>query len=185
MGKPRKTGRSPARDQGVRNCEPALEPRRRREGSRKKAKVSNRTWEIRPSGIIGGPPEPLAMVEMRSHLATERARLVTLPLPQARRSSIPTANREAASTDAPTRGGLLRSSGEAGSCLWSEGSGSPASRSIGQPETGRADWSWRKAAAYRRWHEPDESRGSRPESVSASGCKSPGRLGWTNRTPLG
>ena len=28
-----------------------------------------------------------------------------------------------------------------------------------------------------RWHEPDESRGSRPESVSASGCKSPGRFG--------
>ena len=24
---------------------------------RRQAKVSNRTWEIRPSGIIGGPPE--------------------------------------------------------------------------------------------------------------------------------
>ena len=31
------------------------------------------------------------MVEMRSHLAIERARLVTLHLQQARRSSIPTA----------------------------------------------------------------------------------------------
>jgi Type II/IV secretion system protein len=27
------------------------------------------------------------------------------------------------------------------------------------------------------WHEPDESRGSSPESVSGSGCNSPGRLG--------
>jgi hypothetical protein len=27
------------------------------------------------------------------------------------------------------------------------------------------------------WHEPDKSRGLRPESVSGSGCKSPGRLG--------
>ena len=32
----------------------------------------------------------MAMVEMRSHLAIERARLVTLHLQQARRSSIPT-----------------------------------------------------------------------------------------------
>src|ERR1700682_3753258 len=37
-------------------CEPVLEPRRRWEGSRKKAKVSNRTREIRPSGIIGHGP---------------------------------------------------------------------------------------------------------------------------------
>ena len=35
----------------------------------------------------------MAMVEMRSHLAIERARLVTLHLKQARRSSIPTARR--------------------------------------------------------------------------------------------
>jgi hypothetical protein len=27
------------------------------EGSWQKAKVSNRTWETRPSGIIGGPRE--------------------------------------------------------------------------------------------------------------------------------
>jgi hypothetical protein len=58
------------------------------------AKASNRTWEIRPSGIIGGPPEPLAMVEMRSHLAIERARLVTLHLQLARRSSIPTVGKD-------------------------------------------------------------------------------------------
>jgi hypothetical protein len=35
----------------------------------------------------------------------------------------------------------------------------------------------RKAAAFNGWHEPDESRGSSPESVSGSGCDSPGRLG--------
>src|SRR5260370_8718520 len=35
----------------------------------------------------------------------------------------------------------------------------------------------RKAAAFSGWHEPDESRGSRPESVSGSGGNSPGRLG--------
>ena len=28
----------------------------------RKAKASNRTWEIRPSGIIGGPRETYAMV---------------------------------------------------------------------------------------------------------------------------
>jgi len=41
--------------------------------------------------------------------------------------------------------------------------------SIGQPETGGTDRSGRKAAAFRRWHESDESRGSSPESVSVSG----------------
>jgi len=28
--------------------------------------------------------------------------------------------------------------------------------------------SWRKAAAFKRWHEPDDARVSRPESVSGS-----------------
>jgi hypothetical protein len=44
-------------------------------------------------------------------------------------------NREAESTDAPTRGGLLRSSAEAGQCPWSEGSG-PSPFGSGQPATG-------------------------------------------------
>jgi len=48
------------------------------------------TWEIRPSGIIGGPRETSVRVEMRSHLATERAGMVTLHLQPARPSSIPT-----------------------------------------------------------------------------------------------
>jgi hypothetical protein len=34
-------------------------------------------WEIWPSGIIGGPRENVVMAEMCTHLATERARLVT------------------------------------------------------------------------------------------------------------
>ena len=47
MGKPRKWG----------VCEPALKPRNAGKAHGRKAKVSNRTWEIRPYGIIGGPPE--------------------------------------------------------------------------------------------------------------------------------
>ena len=40
-----------------------------------------------------------------------------------------------------------------------------------------------KAAAFHGWHEPDKSRGLRPESVSGSGCKSPGRLGLGVKFP--
>ena len=50
----------------------------------------NRNREIRLSGIVGGASGNVAMVEMRTHLVIERARLVTLHLKQARRSSIPT-----------------------------------------------------------------------------------------------
>src|ERR1700684_3830723 len=45
------------------------------------------------------------------------------------------ANREAESTDAPARGGLLCSSDEAGECPWSEGS-RPSPLGAGQPATG-------------------------------------------------
>src|SRR3954452_15871684 len=38
-------------------CEPALKPRETGKAHGRKAKVSNRTREIRPSGIIGGPRE--------------------------------------------------------------------------------------------------------------------------------
>ena len=38
------------------------------------------------------------------------------------------------------------------------------------------DTQW-KAAAFMRWHEPYESRGSRTESVRGSGCNSLGLLG--------
>src|SRR6202140_5700852 len=47
-------------------------------------------------------------------------------------------NREAESTDAPERGGLPRSSVEAGECPWSKGGGSSALRS-GEGATGGSD----------------------------------------------
>jgi hypothetical protein len=81
-------------------------------------------------------------------------------------------NREAESTDAPERGGLPRSSDEAGVMLVERrgrvidiGSGQLRS---GNPPQEEPDEQW-KAAAFARWHEPDESRGSRPESVRGSG----------------
>ena len=46
-----------------------------------------------------------------------------------------------------------------------------------QRATGGTRGSRRKEAAFNGWHEPDESRGSSPESVSGLGCNSPGRLG--------
>src|ERR1700756_352187 len=55
---------------------------------------------------------------------------------------------------------------------------------------GKSFTSQRKAAAFVRWHEPDDARVSRPESVSGSGRNSPGRLGQVPRrvyaeVPLG
>src|SRR4029453_4736311 len=86
-------------------------------------------------------------------------------------------NREAESTDAPERGGLPRSSVEAGVMLV-ERRGWVIAVDLGQPgQTGRSPKRQRKAAAFARWHEPDESRGSRPESVRGSGGNSPGPLG--------
>src|SRR4029077_9816316 len=86
-------------------------------------------------------------------------------------------NREAESTDAPERGGLPRSSDEAGQCPWSEGGGS-SPLSLGQlGYTGRSPKFQRKAAAFVRWHEPDDARVSSPESVRGSGGNSPGLLG--------
>src|SRR5258708_34849580 len=77
------------RSRGV--CEPALEPRGEWEGS------ETRGQDFKPD--LGNPAvrhyrgafENVAMVEMRTQLAIERAGLVTLHLQLARRSSIPTA----------------------------------------------------------------------------------------------
>ena len=77
-------------------------------------------------------------------------------------------NREAESTDAPERGGLPRSSNE-GLVMGLERRGWVIAADLGQrvrPEEPFVQW---KAAAFARWHEPDESRGSRPESVRGSG----------------
>jgi hypothetical protein len=70
-------------------------------------------------------------------------------------------NREAESTDAPERGGLLRSSEEAGVML-AERRGRVIAVGAGQPATGGAQLQ-RKAAAFVRWHEPDDARVSRPD----------------------
>src|ERR1700730_9720629 len=66
------------------------------------AKTSNRTWEIRPSGILGGPRRtwPWRNCEPISH--TERVRVVALCLKQTHPSSIPTIySGLASSTTAP------------------------------------------------------------------------------------
>ena len=70
-------------------------------------------------------------------------------------------NREAESTDAPERGGLPRSSDEAAPV---DKGGRSSPLSLGQlGYTGRSLKFQRKAAAFVRWHEPDESRGSSPD----------------------
>src|SRR5438445_12196938 len=71
-------------------------------------------------------------------------------------------NREAESTDAPARGGLLRSSDEAG-VMPVERRGQVTD--VGSEPTGnrRSSNSQRKAAAFVRWHEPDDARVSSPD----------------------
>ena len=54
-------------------CEPVLEPRRRWEGSRKKAKVSNRTTGNPAVRDYRGASGNVAMVEMRSRLAYRKS----------------------------------------------------------------------------------------------------------------
>src|SRR4029453_1126123 len=74
-------------------------------------------------------------------------------------------NREAESTDVPTRGGLLRSSDEAGVMLV-ERRGRVIDVELG-PTGGarRSPKVQRKAAAFARWHEPDDARVSSPDLV--------------------
>src|SRR6202140_4844166 len=73
-------------------------------------------------------------------------------------------NREAESTDAPERGGLPCSSAEAGVMLV-ERRGQVIA--VGSEPTGnrRSSNSRRKAAAFVRWHEPDDARVSSPDLV--------------------
>jgi hypothetical protein len=70
-------------------------------------------------------------------------------------------NREAESTDAPERVGLPRSSDEAAVMVVERrGRSSPlgwVNRQREEPDIQR------KAAAFVRWHEPDKSRGLRPD----------------------
>ena len=73
-------------------------------------------------------------------------------------------NREAESTDAPERGGLPRSSDEAGVMLV-ERRGQAIDVELGSTGLypGRSLTVQRKAAAFARWHEPDDARVSSPD----------------------
>src|SRR6202035_1515145 len=74
-------------------------------------------------------------------------------------------NREAESTDAPERGGLPCSSVEA-SVMLVERRGRGIDFELGPTGLypGRSPKFQRKAAAFVRWHEPDDARVSSPES---------------------
>src|SRR6202022_109260 len=78
-------------------------------------------------------------------------------------------NREAESTDAPERGGLPCSSAEAGVMLV-ERRGQVIA--VGSEPTGnrRSSNSRRKAAAFVRWHEPDDARVSSRDLWGARGA---------------
>jgi hypothetical protein len=77
-------------------------------------------------------------------------------------------NREAESTDAPERGGLPRSSEEA-AVMVVERRGWVIVADVGQLVRREEPFVQWKAAAFARWHEPDEARVSSPDSVSGLG----------------
>ena len=70
-------------------------------------------------------------------------------------------NRETESTDAPGRGGLLRSSDEA-DVMPVERRERAIAIWLGSTGNGRNPIQW-KAAAFARWHEPDDARVSSPD----------------------
>src|SRR4030095_16925717 len=78
-------------------------------------------------------------------------------------------NREAESTDAPERGGLPCSSDESGA-VRVERRGRVIAVELG-PTGGarRSPKVQRKAAAFARWHEPDDARGSTPDLSACPG----------------
>src|SRR5437870_13767646 len=96
--------------------------------------------------------------EVRPGSGTERENLTG----DAKGKGTSGSNREAESTDAPERGGLPCSSGEAGVMLV-ERRGQVIA--VGSEPTGnrRSSNSRRKAAAFMRWHEPDDARVSSPD----------------------
>jgi len=71
-------------------------------------------------------------------------------------------NREAESIDASIRVGLPHSSDEA-AVMAVERRGWVIAVDLGQPGNREEPFVQRKAAAFARWHEPDESRGSSPD----------------------
>ena len=78
-------------------------------------------------------------------------------------------NREAESTDALARGGLLRSSVEAGVMLVEQRGQAIAAEPGPTGHAGRSPKVERKAAAFARWHEPDDARVSSPDLGEARG----------------
>lgn len=77
-------------------------------------------------------------------------------------------NREVESTNASVRGGLPRSSDE-GPSMGLERRGWVIAVDLGQRVCTEEPALQRKAAAFARWHEPDESRGSSPDLRVARG----------------
>src|SRR6476469_7785206 len=71
-------------------------------------------------------------------------------------------NREAESTDASERGGLPRSSDE-GTVMGLERRGWVIAADLGQLVSREEPFVQRKAAAFARWHEPDDARVSSPD----------------------
>ena len=71
-------------------------------------------------------------------------------------------NREAESTDASERGGLPRSSDE-GSVMGLERRGWVIAADLGQLDRREEPFVQWKAAAFARWHEPDDARVSSPD----------------------
>jgi hypothetical protein len=120
-------------------------------GARHSSGISSGGPGVCPSGIrhVGGAK--------LNQACTERENLIG----DGKGKGASGSNREAESTDAPNRGGLLRSSEEAGVMpverreqVTEVGSGQPKREEPGIQ---------RKAAAFERWHEPDDARVSSPD----------------------
>ena len=96
--------------------------------------------------------------EARPGFGTERENLAG----DAKGKGASGSNRKAESTDAPERGGLPRSSDE-GSVVELERRGWVIAVDLGQLVRRDEPFVQRKAAAFARWHEPDDARVSSPD----------------------
>src|ERR1700674_964273 len=98
--------------------------------------------------------------EARPGFGTERENLAG----DAKGKGASGSNREAESTDASERGGLPRSSNEV-PVRGLERRGRVIAADLGQPVRREEPFVQRKAAAFARWHEPDDARVSSPDLV--------------------
>jgi len=96
--------------------------------------------------------------EARSGFGTERENLTG----DAKGKGASGSNRKAESTDAPERGGLPRSSAEA-AVMAVERRGWVIAADLGQLVRREEPFVQWKAAAFARWHEPDDARVSSPD----------------------